>query len=50
MILQNHFSGKDSTKDWCDETIWFDVASYVSVGVKNVCKVFEEALGNLKIL
>lgn len=46
--IANSFSGAESTKDWTDETIWFDAAPYASVGVDNARKVFDEAFGSLK--
>lgn len=42
------FSGVDSTKDWTDETIWFDAAPFACVGKENAKPVFDEAFGNLK--
>ena len=41
------FSGEQSTKDWTDETIWFDASPYACVGKEKASKVFDEAFGNL---
>lgn len=42
------FSGEQSTKNWTEETIWFDAAPYACVGAAKAKKVFDEAFGNLK--
>ena len=42
------FSGTDSTRDWTEETIWFDAAPYACVGAARAKKVFDEAFGNLR--
>lgn len=42
------FSGEQSTRDWTDETIWFDASPYACVGKDKAAKVFDEAFGNLK--
>lgn len=50
-MIQNiaaSFSGAQSTKDWTEETIWFDASPYACVGASRAKKVFDEAFGNLK--
>ena len=42
------FSGEHSTKNWTEETIWFDAAPFACVGADRAKKVFDEAFGNLK--
>lgn len=42
------FSGEQSTKNWTEETIWFDAAPFACVGADRAKKVFDEAFGNLK--
>lgn len=46
--IAKSFSGDQSTKDWTEETIWFDAAPYACVGADKARKVFDEAFGNLK--
>ncbi|MBQ7422456.1 MAG: nuclear transport factor 2 family protein [Prevotella sp.] len=46
--IAQSFSGVDSTKDWTNETIWFDAAPYASIGIEKAIHVFDEAFGNLK--
>lgn len=46
--IAKSFSGEQSTKDWTEETIWFDAAPYACVGADKARKVFDEAFGNLK--
>ena len=46
--IASSFSGAQSTKDWTDETIWFDASSYACVGKDKALKVFDKAFGNLK--
>ena len=41
------FSGADSTKDWTDETIWFDVAPYACIAKSKARVKFDDAFGNL---
>ena len=42
------FTGEQSTKEWTEETIWFDAAPYACVGATKAKKVFDEAFGDLK--
>lgn len=42
------FSGADSTKDWTEETIWFDASTYACVGASKAARVFDSAFGNLQ--
>ena len=42
------FTGAQSTRDWTEETIWFDASPYACVGASKAAKVFDEAFGNLK--
>lgn len=42
------FSGAQSTRDWTDETIWFDASPYACVGAAKATKAFDGAFGNLK--
>ncbi|MBQ9159763.1 MAG: hypothetical protein IJ122_00380 [Methanobrevibacter sp.] len=46
--IAKSFTGKDSTKDWTDETIWFDAAPFACIGKENAIPVFDEAFGNLQ--
>lgn len=46
--IAKSFSGAASTKDWTNETIWFDAAPYACVGAEKAKQVFDEAFGNLK--
>lgn len=46
--IASSFSGAQSTRDWTEETIWFDAAPYACVGASKAKKVFDEAFGNLK--
>lgn len=41
------FSGADSTKDWTEETIWFDASPYACVGASKAAKMFDSAFANL---
>ncbi|MBQ9312606.1 MAG: nuclear transport factor 2 family protein [Bacteroidales bacterium] len=45
--IASSFSGEQSTKDWNNETIWFDAAPYACIGKDKAKKVFDEAFGNL---
>lgn len=42
------FSGEQSTRDWTEETIWFDASPYACVGASKASKVFDAAFGNLQ--
>ena len=46
--IAKSFSGAESTKDWTNETIWFDAAPYACVGAEKAKQIFDEAFGNLK--
>ena len=42
------FSGAQSTRDWTEETIWFDASPYACVGKEKAAKVFDTAFGALQ--
>ena len=42
------FSGADSTRDWTEETIWFDSSPYACVGASKAARTFDSAFGNLR--
>ena len=46
--IAKSFSGAESTRNWTNETIWFDAAPYACIGAKKAKAVFDEAFGNLK--
>lgn len=41
-------SGAQSTRDWTDDTLWFDIAPFASKGIKPASKFFDDAFGSLK--
>lgn len=42
------FSGGQSTRDWTEETIWFDASPVALVGKEKAARVFDSAFGNLQ--
>lgn len=41
-------SGAQSTKEWADDAIWFDIAPFASKGIKPASKFIDEAFDSLE--
>ena len=49
-IIQNmttSMTGKQSTRDWSSNALWFDIAPFASKGIKPAIKMFDTAFNEL---
>ncbi|WP_080904777.1 nuclear transport factor 2 family protein [Parabacteroides sp. Marseille-P3160] len=45
--MSTSMTGKQSTKNWAENVLWFDIAPFASKGIKPAKKMFDDAFGEL---
>jgi ketosteroid isomerase-like protein len=46
--MTTSMTGKQSTKNWAENALWFDIVPFASKGIKPAVKMFDDAFGTLK--
>lgn len=45
--MTQSFSGKESTKYWTDDTLWFDIPAFASKGIKPAVRMFDKVFSGM---